>query len=156
MESTLPCNTTPCCFNSFPTQLHHRLETLLQLSFSVFHLLNYYVVSLLRKRCLITTLKLFFNCSSVDGRLSSSANVNSLTTMVVSQPEMFDIRRATVFFVWDVAPQITKLLVVKKFGEAIAPFSYAYAQQSFKFLQRTFSMRKLLLCFILKREKQII
>jgi len=57
----------------------------------------------------------------VDGRLSSSANVNSLTTMVVSQPEMFDIRRATVFFVWDVAPQITKLLVVKKFGEAIAP-----------------------------------
>jgi len=41
----------------------------------------------------------------------------------------------------------------KKTGEAIAPFGYSYAQQSFKFLQRTsFARRKLLLCFIL-REK---
>jgi len=42
---------------------------------------------------------------------------------------------------------------VQLFREVIAPLGYAYAQQSFKFLQRTsFTMRKLLLCFIL-REK---
>jgi len=40
----------------------------------------------------------FFNCSSVDGHLSFSTNVNSLTTMAVSLPEMFDFRQATVFF----------------------------------------------------------
>ena len=97
--------------------------------------------------------RLSFNCSSVDGHLSSSANFNSLTTMAVRQPEMFDFRQATVFFVWDATSQITKLPVVQ---EAIAPFGYAYALQSFKFLQRTFTMRKLFLCFILKRKKQII
>ena len=57
--------------------------------------------------------RLSFNCSSVDGHLSASTNVNFLTTMAVSQPEMFDFRRATVFFVWDAGSQITKLLVVK-------------------------------------------
>jgi len=76
--------------------------------------------------------------------------------MAVSLPEMFDFRQATVFFVWDAASQITKLPVVQKFGEVIAPFGYAYALQSFKFLQRTFTMRRLFLCLILKRKKQII
>ena len=99
---------------------------LLQLSFCICHVLKHYVVSLLRKRCLITNLRLFFNCSSVDGHLSSSANVNYLTTMAVSQSEIFDFMRATVFFVWDAASQFTNLPVVQKFGEAIAPFGYAY------------------------------
>ena len=77
MEPTLLCSAILCCFN----QLHHHLATLLQLSFYVWLLFKYYVVSLLQKRCLITTLRHFFNCSLVDGHLSSSTNVNSLTTM---------------------------------------------------------------------------
>jgi len=48
--------------------------------------------------------------------------------MAVRQPEMFDFRQATVFFVWDATSQITKLPVVQKFGEAIAPFGYAQSR----------------------------